>query len=110
MDEEQVFMSNLKGSAMANIVTGMFILCIWILKNKCKHSQCKMDNSCFQCSVKEDDEYENDLERGERGERRRFERRQQRQDTFKIEGRVQKMHKGFDDGILQKHKTTSSTD
>ena len=107
MDEDQAFMSNLKGSAMANIVTGLFILCIWILKNKCKHSQCKMDNSCFQCSVKEDDECENDLERGERGERFG---RQQRQNTIKIEGRMQKMHKGFDDGILPKHKKTSSTD
>ena len=61
MDQDTAFMSNLKGSAAANILTGSFIMIFWILKNKCKHSKCEMNNSCFQCSVKEDDD---DIETG----------------------------------------------
>lgn len=105
MDEDQVFLSNLKGSAMANIVTGLFVLTLWILKNKCKHSQCKMNNSCFQCSIKEDDEcIEQDLERGQ------SDRKQKKENIRKIEKRLQKMYKSLDDGVLPKYKKTPPTD
>ena len=104
MDEDQVFMSNLKGSAMANVVTGLFVLTLWILKNKCKHSQCKMNNSCFQCSIKEDDEFvEQDLERGQS-------ENETKENIRKIENRLQKMYESIDDGILPKYKKTPSTD
>ena len=68
MNEDQIFMSNLKGSTMANVITGLFLMTFWILKNKCKHSQCKVQNRCFTCSIKENDE-ERDCERGQRGPR-----------------------------------------
>ena len=107
MDQDEVFMSNLKGSAAANIVTGMFVLCLWILKNKCKHSQCKMNNRCFQCSIKEDDS-ECDLERGQRESEKN--ERQTRKDINKIEKRLQKMYESINDGLFQKHQTAIPTD
>ena len=98
MDDDAVFMSNLKGSAAANIVTGVFILCLWILKNKCKHSQCKMNNCCFTCSIKEDDE--ECPEKGRMGD----------ETLEEIEVRVHKMYQAKYDGILQEHKTAIPTD
>ena len=58
MEQDDVFLSNFKGSAAANIITGIFVTILYILKNKCKHSQCKVNNRCFTCSIKEDDDEE----------------------------------------------------
>ena len=64
-----------------------------------------MNNSCFQCSIKEDDEcIEQDLERGQ------SDRKQKKENIRKIEKRLQKMYKSLDDGVLPKYKKTPPTD
>ena len=55
MDDQQLFMNNLKGSTAANAITGIMFIIFYIVKNKCKHSQCESHTWCFTCSVKEDD-------------------------------------------------------
>ena len=95
MNEDQIFMSNLKGSTMANVITGLFLMTFWILKNKCKHSQCKVQNRCFTCSIKEDDE--EDCERGQRGPR-------------DAEEGVYEVYPGEHSRIPSKHKTALSSD
>ena len=103
-DEPSVFMSNLKGSAAANFITGAFLIILWVLKNKCKHSTCKSHTYCFECTSKEDD----DLERGEKR------RRPERQETFKIHRKakisVQKMHQSEHDGVFPEHSKAIPTD
>ena len=48
------FMKQLSGSGVANLLTIFALLVVWIVKNKCKHSQCESDTSCCKCKVKED--------------------------------------------------------
>ena len=107
MDEESVFMSNLKGSAAANLLTGIMVITFWVIKNKCKHCTCKSHTYCFECTSKEDDDDP------EWGQRRRPER-QERQDTFKIPPKVKirmrKMHESEHDGVLPQHTKTLPTD
>ena len=103
MEQDDVFLSNLKGSTAANIITGIFVTILYILKNKCKHSQCKVNNRCFTCSIKEDDE-EEDLERGQRW------RRQRAENYSEAEESMPKMHKSKHDGVLSKHKKAIPTD
>ena len=45
MDEN--FTSNIG----ANLVTGIFFILMWILKNKCKHSSCDTHSCCWDCHV-----------------------------------------------------------
>ena len=49
-------MKQLSGSGVANLLTIFALLVVWIVKNKCKHSQCESDTSCCKCKVKEDDD------------------------------------------------------
>ena len=53
--EDAEFLNNIKGGVLANIATGIMFIILWVLKNKCKHSKCKVQNRCFTCSIKEDD-------------------------------------------------------
>ena len=69
-------MSNLKGSAAANILSAVFFLVFWVLKNKCKHMECKSHTRFCTCKIKEDD----DPETGQR--------RINRQETLKIPNKV----------------------
>ena len=103
MEQDDVFLSNLKGSTAANIITGIFVTILYILKNKCKHSQCKVHNRCFTCSIKEDDE-EEDLERGQRWRRKR------RQSSSETEESVREVFEGKCNGIHEKHKKAIPTD
>ena len=109
MNNDEVFLSNLKGSAAANVITGTLFLILWILKNKCKHSQCRSHTRCFQCSVKEDDE--KDLETGQ-SEQRRL--KIKRQKSIKIPDKtkihVRKLHKSKHHGVLQERSQAISTD
>ena len=82
--ETTVFMENLKGGTAANMLTGCFFLIFWIVKNKCKHLECKSHTRFCTCKVREDDESEQDIERGQRGEQRQI----TRQRTFKFPGQV----------------------
>lgn len=105
--DEQLFLTNVQGSAAANLMTGIFFLIIWVLKNKCKHSKCKSHTGCFTCSVKEDDD-ESCLEKGQRGGGFR------RQETLKIPGKVKirlhQLHEIKHDGLLQERQTAIPTD
>ena len=103
MEQDDVFLSNFKGSAAANIITGIFVTILYILKNKCKHSQCKVNNRCFTCSIKEDDD-EEDLERGQRRRRKR------RESSSETEESVREVFKGKCDGIHEKHQKAIPTD
>ncbi len=102
-NDEQLFLTNVKGSAAANFITGLFVLVLWILKNKCKHSKCRSHNCCFDCEVKEDDE---DLERGQS----RFRRQETIKVPDKTEIRLQKLFRSKHHGIFQKHKKAIPTD
>ena len=105
MNNEQ-FLTNVKGSATANFITGIFFVIIWILKNKCRHSKCKSHTKCFECSVKEDDDI--DLERGQRGEKIKL------QNTVKVPGQakinLQKLHGSKRDGVLPECKKAIPSD
>ena len=102
MDESQVFMDNLKGSAAANVITGVFIIVFWVLKNKCKHCECRSHTRCFTCSVKEDD----DVETGQR--------RPERQETIKIPGkakiRLREVHQSKHASVLPQYSQVVPTD
>ena len=58
MDEN--FTSNIG----ANLITGIFFILMWILKNKCKHSSCDTHSYCCDCHVDDDlsEDKENDDE------------------------------------------------
>ena len=103
MEQDDVFLSNLKGSTAANIITGIFVTILYILKNKCKHSQCKVNNRCFTCSIKEDDE-EEDLERGQRWRRKR------KQSSSETEESMREVFEGKYNGIHEKHQKVIPTD
>jgi len=57
------FMNQMTGSMGANALTGAFLLIMWFLRNKCKHSKCSSHTKC--CDLEINDESEIDLERGE---------------------------------------------
>ena len=99
--ETEVFFSNLKGSAAANVLTAVFFIIFWVLKNKCKHSRCASHTRFCTCSVKEDD----DLERGQREERKA---EITRQETLKIPGQakenMRKLHIRVHNGLLSKRE------
>ena len=105
MDAETEFLSNLQGSAAANILTACFFLIFWVLKNKCKHSKCKSHTRFCDCSVKEDDEGF-DLERGQRC----LERKDTLKISDKVEGSMRKLHISKHHGILPKRSKTVPTD
>ena len=47
--------ANFTSSIGANLVTGIFFVLMWVLKNKCKHSTCDTHSGCIDCHV--DDEF-----------------------------------------------------
>lgn len=102
--EDQVFMSNLKGGVVANLVTGFMFIVFWIIKNKCKHCTCKSHTCCFECTSKEDGF---DLEEGPN-------RRVERQDTRKIRGQTKislhKLHKSEHARVLSQHTKAVPSD
>ena len=98
-------MSNLKGSAAANFITGFMIIVFWVIKNKCKHCTCKSHTYCFECTSKEDDY---DPEEGQR--RRRFERQDTRKFHKKTKIRLHELHKSEHDGVLPQHSKAVPTD
>ena len=104
-NEQQLFLANVKGSAAANFITGMFVLIVWILKNKCKHSTCSSHNCCFDCEVKED----NDIEEGGHSEQR-IHRQETRKFPKKIKINMQKLHRGFDHGVFPKREKAIQID
>ena len=65
MSGEAEFIKQLQGSGAANGLTLALLFCFWVAKNKCKHWRCVGHSFCSDCSVREDDEEEPDLERGE---------------------------------------------
>ena len=86
MDESTVFLDNLKGGTAANLLSGVFFLLFWFLKNKCKHLECKSHTRYCSCKVREDDdESEEDIETGQRREQKEYVSRQK---TFKFPGQV----------------------
>ena len=90
-------MSNLKGGVVANLVSGGLFILFYVIKNKCRHSQCSTNNCCFTCSIKEDDyEYE--------------EERYQRRYHENVEVCVQKMYKRNDNHVLSVNQKAIPTD
>ena len=103
--DDQVFMSNLKGSALANLMTGTLLIVFWLIKNRCQHSECVIENSCFRCKVNNDDDEEGqDVERGER----RGVRRQETVKQTKI--RVRALQPRQHTNLSQKHPQGVATD
>ena len=101
--EPDVFLSNLKGSAAANILTAVFFLIFWVLKNKCRHSKCKSHTRFCDCSVKEDDEGF-DLERGQ------IERQETLKFPHQAKGPMQKLHIRKHNGVLPEREKAIPTD
>ena len=56
------FMKQLGGSGVANLLTAALFALIWIVKNKCRHSECEGSSFCCTCKVKDDE----DSDEGER--------------------------------------------
>ena len=98
--EDEVFMSNLKGSALANFVTGVLFIVFWIIKNKCKHSRCTWHTRYCDCSIKEDD----DREEGQRKGRREVRREETIKNTRKIKIGVQKVQSELNPSVPEKYK------
>ena len=56
------------GTNVAGTVTGFLLLGIaWVVRNKCKHSECKVTTGCFQCSADDKNTIRTDpdIEKGE---------------------------------------------
>ena len=53
------FVPNFTSNIGANMVTAVFFLMFWWLKNKCKHSKCKSHTKLCDCSF---DDYESNTE------------------------------------------------
>ena len=91
-------MSNLKGSAAANFLTGSLVILFWVIKNKCRHSECAIVSGCFTCSVKEDDD--EDVE-----SRGKVLRQKTRKFHVQAKSSVQKLHKGDNSGLFSERET-----
>ena len=50
--------ANFTSNVGANLVTGVFFIAMWFLKNKCRHSTCDTHSVCCDCHI--DDEEDND--------------------------------------------------
>ena len=102
MMDESNFMQNFTGSGAANLVTGLFFLVFYIVKNKCNHSSCKGNTFCCECEIKDDESEseEGDIERGEG----KIEFRK------KATIKMQKLQPRFNQGVLALRKKIVSTD
>ena len=58
------FYKQLGGSGAANALTAVLFFLLWVVRNKCRHSECTGSSFCCTCKVKDDDsEDERDRER-----------------------------------------------
>ena len=48
------FYKQLGGSATANLIFAVGFMVYKVFSQKCKHSKCKSNTKCFQCSAQED--------------------------------------------------------
>ena len=55
---ESQFGSNFTSNLGANVVTAIGFIIIWVLKNKCKHSNCTCNLKWCTCHFDDEDEYE----------------------------------------------------
>ena len=59
---EDPFTPNFTSNVGANLVTGIFFLALWFLKNKCKHSRCDTTSACCTCHFDDYDDNTVELE------------------------------------------------
>ena len=62
MEDDDPFMSQLKGSAAANLIFAGAFLVFKLLSAKCKHLKCKSTSKCCECSAREDSYSDNTKE------------------------------------------------
>ena len=113
MSDETQFLDNLKGSALANILSALLFFSIYIVREKCKHSKCEGNSFCCRFKCKDDEDDAGDEEEGRRG-RKKGNETFERQKTFRFprqaKSQVQKLHIRVDSGVHEKHPQVVPSD
>ena len=113
MSDETQFLDNLKGSALANILSALLFFGIYIVREKCKHSKCEGNSFCCRFKCKDDEDDAGDEEDGRRG-REKGKGTFERQKTFRFprqaKKQVQKLHIRVDKSLHAKHPSAIPSD